>query len=50
MKRSSLTIALSLLAVFASGIVVGVVGDRYFARPQQAAQRGPRSPEEYRRA
>jgi len=50
MKRSTLTVALSLLAVFASGIVVGVVGDRYFAQPQRAAQRGPRSPDEYRRA
>jgi|DewCreStandDraft_4_1066084.scaffolds.fasta_scaffold96242_3 hypothetical protein len=50
MKRSNLTVALSLLIVFASGVVVGVVGDRYFTGRQQMAQKTPRTPEEYRRA
>jgi hypothetical protein len=50
MKRSSLTLALSLLVVFASGIVVGVVGDRYLWGARQTVQKAPRTPEEYRRA
>jgi hypothetical protein len=50
MKRSNLTLALSLLIVFASGAVVGVVGDRYWGCPKKAVEKGPRSPEDYRRA
>lgn len=50
MRRSNLTLVLSLLVVFASGIVVGVVGDRYLAGAQRAERKAPRTPEEYRRA
>lgn len=50
MKRSNLTLILSLLMVFASGVVVGVVGDRYFGGGQRAERKAPRTPEEYRRA
>jgi hypothetical protein len=49
MRKSNLILALSLLVVFASGVVVGVVGDRYLGGSNRAA-RAPRSPEEYRRA
>lgn len=50
MKRSNLTVALSLVIVFASGVVVGVVGDRYVAGSQRTVQKSPRTPEEFRRA
>ncbi|MFZ5926569.1 MAG: hypothetical protein ACOYX1_03880 [Acidobacteriota bacterium] len=50
MKRSNLTLVLSLLIVFSSGVVVGVVGDRYFGGAQKAAHKAPRTPEDYRRA
>ncbi len=50
MRQPTLKLVLSLLVVFASGIAVGVVGDRYFTGRQQAAIKGPRTPEEYRRA
>lgn len=49
MRKSNLVLVLSLLVVFASGVVVGVVGDRYLGEPARAAK-APRSPEEYRRA
>ncbi|MGQ9919389.1 MAG: hypothetical protein ACUVS7_18470 [Bryobacteraceae bacterium] len=49
MRRSNLVLALSLLVVFASGVVVGVVGDRYLRGTNQTAK-ATRSPEEYRRA
>lgn len=49
MRRSNLTLALSLLIVFASGIVVGVLGHNYFLKREVAA-RAPRSPEEFRKA
>jgi len=51
MKRSSLSLALCLLLVFASGIAVGVFGHRYFestaAHPRAAR---PQTPDEYRKA
>lgn len=50
MKRSSVTLALSLLLVFASGVAVGVVGDRYFWGARPSGQAAPKTPEEYRRA
>jgi uncharacterized membrane protein len=49
MMRSNARLVLSLLVVFASGVVVGVVGDRYLVKRQEAAQK-PRTPEDYRRA
>lgn len=49
MRRSNLALALSLLVVFASGVVVGVVGDRYL-RGTGRTVKATRSPEEYRRA
>ncbi len=50
MRKSNLVLVLSLLVVFASGVVVGVVGDRYLGASSRAATKAPRSPEEYRRA
>ncbi|MBI4890323.1 MAG: hypothetical protein HY821_06835 [Acidobacteria bacterium] len=49
MKRSNLSLALSLILVFASGVAVGALGHRYFAAPAQKRE-ARKSPEEYRRA
>jgi len=51
MKRSTLIIALSMLAVFVSGIAVGGVGYRLYTVKSVAANTPapPRSPEEFRK-
>lgn len=49
MRRSNGVLTLSLLLVFASGIVVGVAGDRYLAGSRKAASSLRRTPEDYRR-
>ncbi len=49
MRRSNLSLVLSLLVVFASGAVVGALGHRYYALNTVVAKEGPKSPEEYRR-
>lgn len=49
MMRSNTRLVLSLLVVFASGVVVGVVGDRYVVKRQETVLR-PKTPEDYRRA
>ncbi len=48
MKRSSFSLALSLILVFVSGVAVGALGHRYFAVPPPKETR--KSPEDYRRA
>ncbi|MBI5280083.1 MAG: hypothetical protein HY858_00270 [Candidatus Solibacter usitatus] len=48
-RRSNLSLALSMVLVFASGAVVGAVGFRYYnLRESSAGQRPPRSPDDYR--
>lgn len=51
MKRSSLTIAVSMLAVFTSGIVVGGVGYRLYTVKSVDAKviPPPKSPEDFRK-
>ena len=49
MRRSNLSLALSLLVVFASGAVVGVLGHRYYSLNTVVAKGAPKSPEEYRK-
>ena len=49
MKRSSLSLALSLLLVFGSGIAVGVFGHGYYESASAAKPAGPQTPEEFRR-
>jgi hypothetical protein len=49
MKRSNLSLVLSLLVVFASGAVVGALGHRYYSLNTVAAKGVPKSPEEYRK-
>src|SRR5215213_4623340 len=51
MKRSNLTVAVSMLAVFLSGIAVGGVGHRlYVVKTVDAkAPLPPKSPEDYRK-
>ncbi|MEP6536591.1 MAG: hypothetical protein ABJF23_14790 [Bryobacteraceae bacterium] len=51
MKRSNLTIAVSMLAVFLSGIAVGGVGYRLYTVKSVAANTPPppKSPEEFRK-
>lgn len=51
MTRSSLSVALSLLLVFLSGIAVGVFGHGYYTSTTTKAKSDrPRTPEDYRRA
>jgi hypothetical protein len=51
MKRSSLSLALSLLLVFASGIAAGFFGRGYYeSTTVKAATVRPRTPEDYRKA
>lgn len=49
MKRSSLSLVLSLVLVFASGVIVGALGHRYFGGHAKQDNR-PKTPEEYRQA
>jgi hypothetical protein len=50
MKLTKTTIALYIGLVFASGIVLGVFGDRlYTASAVNAKQGGPKNPEEFRK-
>ena len=50
MNRSSLTIALYMAAMFASGAVVGGFGHRLYTASTVTATVGRRGPEEFRRA
>ena len=51
MKRSSLSVALSLLLVFLSGIAVGVFGHGYYdSTTAKAKSDRPRTPDDYRKA
>lgn len=51
MKRSSLSLVLSLLLVFASGIAVGVFGRGYYeSKAVTAKSERPRSSDDYRKA
>jgi hypothetical protein len=50
MKRSSLSMLLSLMLVFASGVVVGSLGYRYYNQEERKKDHRPRTPEEYRQA
>lgn len=50
MKRSAASLALSLILVFASGVVVGALGHRSLQQQDQKKERKPRTPEEYRNA
>lgn len=51
MKRSSLSLALSLLLVFVSGIAVGIFGHGYYeSRVAKAKPDVPRTPEDFRKA
>ncbi len=51
MKRSNLSLVLSLFLVFGSGAVVGALGHRYYmASAVKAAPPAPKSPEDYRKA
>lgn len=49
MKRSSLSLVLSLVLVFASGVVVGALGHRYVGG-EAKKDNHPKTPEEYRQA
>lgn len=49
MKKSRMTAALSLLAVFVSGIVVGVFGHQVYSVKTVSATLQPSSPEEWRK-
>lgn len=49
MRRSNLSLVLSLLLVFASGAVVGALGHRYYSLNTVVAKGVPKSPEEYRK-
>jgi hypothetical protein len=51
MRRSNLSLALSLVLVFASGVVVGTLGYRYYSLNTVSANaRPPRTPDDYRNA
>jgi hypothetical protein len=51
MKRSSLSVVLSLLLVFGSGIAVGILGYRYYeSTTVKANSDRPRTPDDYRKA
>jgi hypothetical protein len=49
MKLTKTTIALYIGLVFASGIVLGVFGDRLYTASTVNAKQGPKNPEEFRK-
>lgn len=50
MKRSAASLALSLILVFASGVVVGALGYKSLGQSEQKKDSPPRTPEEFRKA
>lgn len=50
MKRSAASLALSLILVFASGVVVGALGYKSLGPSEQKKDNPPRTPEEFRKA
>jgi hypothetical protein len=50
MKRPAASLALSLMLVFASGVLVGALGYKSLAQPEQKKDNPPRTPEEFRKA
>jgi len=51
MKRSNLSLLLSLILVFGSGVVAGALGHRYYSlNTARASNPRPRTPEEFRQA
>ena len=50
MRRSTLSVVLSLVLVFASGTVVGALAHRYYALNTVSAKSTPKTPEEMRQA
>lgn len=49
MKRSNLAVSLYVALLFASGVAVGVFGQRLYSSNAVSAKTMPRSPEEYRK-